>query len=152
MRSTEMSIFQSLSADKCLDHKPPRHLCLLLLYLLHYYERVPFPPQKHWERLQELQKRLLPVLFLIFNIDNQCCAAALCDFVEQLLLENHRRWHWYFFPPLKFFWEMGGKNSEIGFIQFDPILKELTCATCFYQCYGQVSTSSHSIFASWISM
>ena len=49
--------------------------------------------------------------------------------------------------PSKFFWEMGGKNSEIGFIQFDPILKELTCATCFFQCYGQVSTSSHSIFA-----
>ena len=45
--------------------------------------------------------------------------------------------------PSKFFWEMGGKNSEIGFIQFDPILKELTCATCFYQCYGQVPLHFH---------
>ena len=48
--------------------------------------------------------------------------------------------------PSKFFWEMGGKNSEIGFIQFDPILKELTCATCFYQCYGQVPPHIHFSF------
>ena len=38
--------------------------------------------------------------------------------------------------PTKSFWNLNKNNNNgMGFFQSDPILGELTCETCLYQCY-----------------
>ena len=46
--------------------------------------------------------------------------------------------------PTKSFWNLTkNNNSGKGFFKSDPILGELTCETCLYQCYGATKMKKH---------
>ena len=48
--------------------------------------------------------------------------------------------------PSKFFWYKTEYATDVGFLQFDAVLRELTCITCFYQCYGQNKMMKHIMY------